>query len=97
MNTLQSCLTGILLAFAAALPEGTGDTAKSIDFKFASMDDKALRLSDYCGKWVLVSFWAPWCSLYWREVPALNAFDAREDVVVIGVVMDYGKDRAAVR
>jgi thiol-disulfide isomerase/thioredoxin len=46
---------------------------------------------------VLVNFWAPWCNLCWREVPALNALDAREDVVVIGVAMDYGKDQAAVR
>lgn len=70
--------------------------AKAINFELTDSKGKIHRLSDYKGKWVLVNFWAPWCPRCWMEFPLLNDMDARNDVVVLGVAMDYGTDQASV-
>lgn len=69
---------------------------KAINFALSDTKGKVQRLSDYKGKWVLVNFWAPWCPRCWMEFPLLNDLDARKDVVVLGVAMDYGMDEASV-
>lgn len=70
--------------------------AKSMNFSFTDTKGKAVQLSDYRGKWVLVNFWAPWCPRCKMEFPELNDLDARDNFVVIGVAMDYGIDEASV-
>lgn len=69
---------------------------KAINFALNDTNGKVQRLSNYKGKWVLVNFWAPWCPRCWMEFPLLNDLDARKDVVVIGVAMDYGMDESSV-
>lgn len=66
--------------------------SKAVNFNFTDSKGKTHQLSDYEGKWVLVNFWAPWCPRCKMEFPDLNDMDARNDFVVIGVVMDYGID-----
>lgn len=61
------------------------------------MQGRPLKLAALRGKWVLVNLWAPWCPIRSHEVPDLNALNARPDVVVVGVAVDYGNDEAAVR
>lgn len=39
------------------------------NFSFRTLDGKALKLSDYAGKIVLVNIWAPWCSPCKMETP----------------------------
>ena len=68
---------------------------KAINFAFNDTKGKVQRLSNYKGKWVLVNFWAPWCPRCWMEFPLLNDLDARKDMVVIGVAMDYGMDESS--
>ncbi|WP_239291856.1 TlpA disulfide reductase family protein [Candidatus Nitrotoga sp. 1052] len=49
-----------------------------------------LRFNAY--KWVLVNFWATWCSPCLEEIPdliALHSAHKNTDLVVIGVSMDY--------
>lgn len=70
--------------------------SKAINFSFTDTKGKAIQLSDYRGKWVLVNFWAPWCPRCKMEFPELNDLDARSDFVVIGVAMDYGIDEGSV-
>lgn len=49
-------------------------------------------LSEYAGKWLIINYWATWCSPCLEEVPELVAlYDDRKakDLMVIGVVFDY--------
>ncbi|MCU0840323.1 MAG: TlpA family protein disulfide reductase [Thiobacillaceae bacterium] len=93
---LAACLLGLGLILSAGAHANTEPT-KAINFQFTDINGKSFKLSDFQGKWVLVSFWAPWCPLCWAEVPALNDLNKRKDFVVIGIGLDYGPDENVVR
>ena len=59
-------------------------------FKFIDSTGKIHTLADYKGKWVLINFWATWCPPCLEEIPDLIAlYEGRDDVMVIGIAMDY--------
>ena len=59
-------------------------------FKFKDSTGKIHTLADYKGKWVLINFWATWCPPCLEEIPDLIAlYEGRDDVMVIGIAMDY--------
>lgn len=59
-------------------------------FKFKDSTGKTHTLADYHGKWVLINFWATWCPPCLEEIPDLIAlYESRDDVMVIGVAMDF--------
>ena len=56
------------------------------DFHLEDMNGNFVNLSDYKGKKVFLNFWASWCPPCRVEMPHLQAFDEKNnDVVVIGV------------
>ena len=66
-------------------------TVCAADFALTDLQGKTHRLADYRGKYVLVNFWATWCSPCLSEIPELNALQkAHKDLVVIGVAMQSG-------
>ncbi len=66
-------------------------TVCAAEFSLTDLHGKTHRLSDYHGKYVLVNFWATWCSPCLSEIPELNALQkAHKDLVVIGVAMQSG-------
>lgn len=90
MQTLQSVrfypmwLAGLLLALASSW-------VQAADFKVTDTNGKTHTLSGYKGKWVLVNYWATWCPPCLEEIPDLIALhgDKKNNLVVIGVAMDY--------
>lgn len=97
---LSRLLNLALLIGLAALPLSPGQAsvaAQPANIQLTTLQGKTVKLASFRGKWVLVNLWAPWCPICYHEVPALNELDARPDVVVIGVAVDYGTDEASVR
>jgi len=89
-------------------PKGTGSSpqAKPITLaqmtslgKLETLDGKPLGIEQLRGKFVLICFWATWCSHCRTELPHLKAaskaFAKRKDFVIIGVSLD--EDDAVLR
>lgn len=95
-NFLAACVLGLAGLTAQPVVQAA-DSTKAINFELTDIQGRNIRLSDFKGKWVLVSFWAPWCPLCWVEVPTLNELNKRKDFVVIGIGLDYGPDENVVR
>jgi thiol-disulfide isomerase/thioredoxin len=78
----------------ALCPNGTSCVAPvpAPDFTATDVTGKAVKLSDFRGKVVLVNFWASWCGLCKTEKPGLNAMAsemASGDFVVIALASDH--------
>ncbi len=58
------------------------------DFTLNQIDGTTLTLSDLQGQWVILNFWATWCTPCVAEMPALQHIAdvyAERDLVVLGV------------
>lgn len=61
------------------------------DFELRSLDGRALRLSSFHGKPVLLNFWASWCAPCRVEMPWLVELDGQyrpQGVEIVGVSLD---------
>lgn len=66
------------------------------NFVLADYDGKAVRLSDFRGKTVLLNFWATWCTTCEAEMPDMQrlAEEHPDDFVVLAVNQGEGRGRA---
>lgn len=54
-----------------------------------TIDHGRFDLAEKRGQWTVVNFWATWCAPCLKEIPDLNALDAkRDDLVVIGLAYE---------
>jgi peroxiredoxin len=97
-----ACLFTILagLALLAAAPLGAGEMGKekfkvgdsAPDFAIADLDGKAVKLTDFSGKKVvLLNFWGLRCGACLEEMPYLEAIYQKfsgKDVMILGVDTD---------
>lgn len=80
MNTVQLLIHACLLA-VCSLP------ALAIDYTLPDLTGQPHALDRYLGKWVVVNYWATWCTTCRKELPDLVALheDDSSDIAVIGV------------
>lgn len=85
-----------LCALLAACLLLTAFSAVAYEFAFKDTQGQEQRLSNYRGKWVLVNFWAIWCSPCLEEIPdliSLHNAHKDADLVVIGIALDYSSPK----
>ncbi len=62
--------------------------AKPAQLSLADIKGKEYLLSDFRGKWVVINYWATWCSPCLKEIPELNELHKKRkenNVLVLGV------------
>lgn len=70
------------------------------DFALKNLDGDTVRLSDYRGDVVFVTFWATWCTYCPGEMAELQAFqreEADQGVTVLTISIDQFRDRPMIR
>ena len=92
------CLAATLLLAATGCDRGShpGQVSRPApDFTIVD-GSKTIRLSDYHGKVVVLSFWASWCAPCLEEFPSLIELQKQmPQIVVLGV--DFNDDVSAYR
>jgi len=78
-----------LLMLVAALVFATtahAETAKTPVLQVTTLDGASFDLAAQRGKWIIVNFWATWCSPCIKEMPDISRFVAgRDGVGAIGL------------
>ena len=78
----------------------TAEAQLAQDFTLQDLDGKQVKLSDYRGKVVLLTFWATWCGPCKKEMPVLQKFlAANEDkgVAVLAINTEGFTSRSKVK
>lgn len=83
---MKRVLFGVVFALGALAFGAHAAEAKKPALALKTLDDTAFDLSAERGKWVIVNFWATWCSPCIKEMPDISKFVAsRDDVRAIGL------------
>jgi thiol-disulfide isomerase/thioredoxin len=80
--------TAVLFAILSA-GAAHAATAQKPTLVVKTLDDKEFDLSKQTGKWVVVNFWATWCSPCLKELPDISAFVTAHKEKVAGIGLDF--------
>jgi thiol-disulfide isomerase/thioredoxin len=91
INFLGMLLLLLTLCFTSAFASA-GEKVK--DFSFNDLEGKTLKFSDYQGKWVLVNYWATYCSPCLAEIPDIDRFAQNNKKNFVSLGFDAGGSSA---
>ena len=74
---------------ACCIASAHAATAQKPTLVVKTLDDKTFDLSQQSGKWVIVNFWATWCSPCLKELPDISAFVTAHKDKVAGIGLDF--------
>ncbi|MBS0569458.1 MAG: TlpA family protein disulfide reductase [Proteobacteria bacterium] len=75
------------LLLALAVPAFAAAPRPALTVK--TLDGGTFDLAQQSGKWVIVNFWATWCSPCLKELPDISAFVAAHKDKVAAIGLDY--------
>jgi thiol-disulfide isomerase/thioredoxin len=77
------------LLLAAGALFAAYESEQPVDFTLQQLHGDDISLSDYRGKWVVLNYWATWCSPCRKEIPELSELhEARADIEVLGLAFE---------
>jgi len=79
----------LAVALALAGVSAQADMPPKPALSIATLDGKTFDLGAHRGHWVIVNFWATWCSPCIKEMPDISAFVAsHKEVAAIGIAWE---------
>lgn len=77
---------------------GEGRGPRLENFQFTSLEGEPVKLSDFEGKILLLTFWASWCAPCLQELPTMVALHRRlkeKGFEILGINMDESPQKVA--
>ena len=79
----------VFLTAALGVGSAHAATAQKPTLVVKTLDDKEFDLSKQNGKWVIVNFWATWCSPCLKELPDIAGFVTAHKDKVAAIGLDF--------
>lgn len=99
MELHRVVISAVLLLASLGAPASAVESARAApDFVLKSVSGENIRLSEYRGRIVMVSFWASWCGDCRNQLRALQALQNRyagAGVELLAVSLDTARRQAA--
>jgi peroxiredoxin len=86
------CLALVYVLYSAIHEHVVVAGDKAPDFTLTTDDGRAVSVSNFGGKLLVLNFWASWCAPCVEETPSLSEFASQfrdKGVVVLGVSVDH--------
>lgn len=84
---MKNWITSILFSTAAFIFFAISN-ANAVEYKLPDTNGQIQSLDKYKGKWLIVNYWATWCSTCIKELPELIEFHQNnkdKNAVVVGI------------
>lgn len=97
-SALTAAITFLLILVMAGLAQAISLGAPAADFTLSDTSGKAVSLSSFKGKTVILNFWSTTCPPCLAEMPSLENLHnqmGKKGVVVLGIAVE--KDVSAVK
>ncbi len=80
----------LLFLCLLAVSGAAAATAAKPNLNVTTLDGKSWELSGQAGKWVIVNYWATWCSPCLKELPDISAYVTQhaDHVAAIGLAFE---------